>query len=55
MLYRNIKSGAIVSVETPVCGDWEPVQKKQQAPVAAPEIEKKAPAKKKKSVKKTAR
>ena len=54
MLYRNIKSGAIVNVSSPVCGDWEPVQKKQ-APVAVPETEKKAPAKKRKSTKKTAR
>ena len=32
MLYRNIKTGVIVSVPSPVCGDWEPVVK--QAPVA---------------------
>lgn len=32
MLYRNVKTGVIVSVPSPVCGDWEPVVK--QAPVA---------------------
>lgn len=47
MLYRNIKTGQIISVESHVCGDWEPVN--QQAPVLAePKAEvKKAPVKRK--------
>ena len=47
MLYRNTKSGAIVSVETPVCGNWEPVVKQAPVIVEQPEpVKKKAPAKK---------
>lgn len=38
MLYRNIKTGEIVSVTTPVTGNWEPVEK--QAPVVIEEVQK---------------
>lgn len=38
MLYRNIKTGEIVSVATPVTGNWEPVEK--QAPVVIEEVKK---------------
>ena len=46
MLYRNTKTGATVSVTSPVCGDWEPVERQvPDKPAAEPEPEKKAPVK----------
>ncbi|MBR2791079.1 MAG: hypothetical protein IKE12_00260 [Erysipelotrichaceae bacterium] len=46
MLYRNIKTGEIVSVATPVTGNWEPVEK--QAPIVIEEelVQEKAPVRK---------
>lgn len=50
MKYRNTKTGIIISAESPVCGEWEPVEK--QAPVVHTE-EPEKPVRKK--TKKTAR
>lgn len=38
MLYRNVKTGVVVNVQSKIHGDWEPVEK--QVPVSVNEEEK---------------
>lgn len=52
MLYRNKKTGVIVSVQSEVRGDWERVDTEPSpVPVMKEEPEKKAPKRKKKASK----
>ncbi len=50
MLYRNVRTGAVVEVSSEVSGEWEKVE--QPSPVSSEPVKKaetkKAPAKKKK-------
>ena len=46
MLYRNIKTGAVVDVQSEVKGDWEPVKAPVSVPAEPETAEKKAADKK---------